>query len=201
MSTNFETNVEQTGESIIHRVLDHPFFTGMSPEQRTLVAVSVEPGVAGEAVFRANEIIFREGEPADRFYLIESGSVMLEAHEPADGTFPIQKLEAGDVMGFSWLFPPFAWCMQARALETSNVIVLDGAHLLIAAEQNKVFGYELMKRVGQLAIRRLQASRKELVAKSKALDRTLQTVTNRKSEERFAPDAPPPPSNVQGMTL
>jgi CRP-like cAMP-binding protein len=177
MGTNIETNGKQDRDRIINRVLDHPFFSGMGLEQKAGIAASVEPDAVREAVFRANEIVFREGEPADRFYLIESGSIMLEAHEPADGTFPIQKLEAGDELGFSWLFPPFAWCLQARCLETSRVLVLNAAHLLIAAEQNKVFGYELMKKVGQLAINRLQAIQKQFIAKSKALGQIEKTGT------------------------
>ena len=156
----------------MQRVLDHPFFSGMSPEQLAVIAGAVEPGAAQEATFGPGEIIFREGEPANRSYLIESGSIMLEAHEPADGTFPIQKLVAGEVVGFSWLFPPFTWCCQARALETTKAIVLNGAHLLPAAEEDKTFGYELMKRVGQLAIRRLQATRRQLVARGMALEAT-----------------------------
>jgi CRP-like cAMP-binding protein len=118
---------------------------------------------ATESKFGAGQIIFSEGDPANRFYLIESGSVALEAHEPADGTFPIQTLEGGEVLGWSWLFPPFVWHFQARALKPMHAIVLDGAHLLVAAERNAAFGYALMKRVGQILIHRLQATRKQFV--------------------------------------
>ena len=166
----------QTRESVMRRVLDHSFFSGMNPGQLEVIATSVEPGAAREAIFEGGEIIFREGEPANRFYLIESGSILLEAHEPADGTFPFQKLSAGEPLGFSWLFPPFTWCFQARALETTQAIVLNGAHLLLAAEQNKSFGYELMKKVGQLAIRRLQATRRQLITKGAALQEVHPTI-------------------------
>ena len=63
----------------------------------------------------------------------------------------------------SWLFPPFVWHFQARALEPTETIVLDGAHLLVAAERNGNLGYELMKRVAQVLIHRLQATRKQLL--------------------------------------
>jgi len=75
----------------------------------------------------------------------------------------IQDLGPGDVLGWSWLFPPFVWHLQARALEPTGAVVLDGAHLLIAAERNGNFGYELMKRVAQVLIHRLQATRKQLL--------------------------------------
>jgi CRP/FNR family cyclic AMP-dependent transcriptional regulator len=67
------------------------------------------------------------------------------------------------MLGWSWLFPPFAWHFRARALEPTNAIVLNGAHLLIAAERKRDFGYELMKRVAQVVIHRLQATRKQLL--------------------------------------
>ena len=69
------------------------------------------------------------------------------------------------MLGWSWLFPPFVWHFRARALDPTTVIVLDGAHLLVACHQNHEFGYELMKRVGQVVIERLQATRKQLLEK------------------------------------
>ena len=142
-------------ESII---VFHPFFQGMKPEHLEVIA-----GCATEATFESDQILFREGEPANKFYLIQSGRVALEAHELADGTAPVQELGAGDVLGWSWLFPPFVWHFQARALEPTGAVVLDGAHLMVAAERNGNFGYELMKRVAQVLIHRLQATRKQLL--------------------------------------
>ena len=72
--------------------------------------------------------------------------------------------KVGDVLGWSWLFPPFSWNFQARAIEPTSAIVLSGAHLLVTAEGNHDFGYELMKRVAQVVIHRLQATRKQLLA-------------------------------------
>jgi CRP-like cAMP-binding protein len=119
---------------------------------------------AAERTFEAGDVLFREGEPANQFYLIERGCVALEAHEPGDGTILVQNVGAGDVLGWSWLFPPFAWHFQARAVEPTSAIVLNGAHLLIAAEEDHEFGYELMKRVAQIVIHRLQSTRSQLLA-------------------------------------
>ena len=141
-------------------IVSHPFFEGMKSEHLEVVA-----GCATEATFESDQVLFHEGEPANKFYLIQSGRVALEAHEPADGTVSVQELGAGDVLGWSWLFPPFVWHFQTRALEPTGVIVLDGAHLLIAAERNGNFGYELMKRVAQVLIHRVQAERRQLFAR------------------------------------
>ena len=140
-------------------ITEHAFFLGMKPEH---VAVLTEG--AKTAKFKAGDVLFRVNEPANQFYLIESGKVSLEAHEPADGTMPIQTLGAGEVLGWSWLFPPFLWHFQARAVEPTNAIILSGAHLLVCAERNHDFGYELMKRMAQVVIHRLQATRKRLLA-------------------------------------
>ena len=146
-------------KNLYEAITSHTFFHGMKPEH---LAVLTEGAKA--ITFKAGDVLFREGEPADQFYLIESGKIALEAHEPANGTTLVQMLGAGDVLGWSWLFPPFTWHFQARAIEPTSVIILSGAHLLVVAERNPDFGYELMKRVAQVVIRRLQATRKQLLA-------------------------------------
>ena len=145
-------------DSIKTIVQDHPFFQDMKPEHLEIIA-----GCASEVSFKPGQFLFHEGEPANQFYLIQSGRIALEAHEPADGTALVQNLGAGDVLGWSWMFPPFVWHFQARAVEPTRAIVLNGAHLLITAERDHQFGYELMKRVAQVVVRRLQVTRKQLL--------------------------------------
>lgn len=147
--------MSQSLESIIDR---HPFFHGMKPQHLAILHKG-----AKETRYRAGDTLFNEGEPASRFFLIRQGSVVLEVHEPADGTVVVQTVREGDVVGWSWLFPPFTWHLRARALEPTKVIVLDGAHLLAMAEEHHEFGYELMKRVAQVVIQRLQATRRQLL--------------------------------------
>jgi len=145
--------------TINESIMKFAFFDGMRPED-----LAVLPEGAKAEQFKAGEVLFREREPASQFYLIESGKVALEAHKPANGATLVQTLGAGDVLGWSWLFPPFVWHFQARAIEPTSVIVLNGAHLLAFAERHPDFGYKLMKRVAQLVILRLQATRKQLLA-------------------------------------
>jgi len=145
----------------IHQsIMKYAFFDGMRPEHLAMLSDGAKVGQ-----FKAGEMLFREGEPANQFYLIESGKILLEAHEPANDTTPVQTLGAGDVLGWSWLFPPFMWHFQARAAAPSSVLILSGAHLLVSAERDHDFGYELMKRVAQVVIRRLQATRKQLLVR------------------------------------
>lgn len=140
-------------------ITEHPFFRGMKGQHLDLLAEG-----ARKSTFKAGDTLFREGEPANQFYLIESGKVVLEAHAAADGSAAVQTLGPGDVLGWSWLFAPFVWHFRAAALSPTTVIALSGAHLLALSENDHDFGYELMKRVSQIVIRRLQVARKELLA-------------------------------------
>ena len=143
--------------SIGATIISHPFFQTMPPEHLALLSKNAQ-----EVEFQSGEILFREGEPANRFYLIESGRVAIEAG--AQEGKSIQTLGPGEVLGWSWLFPPFAWHFQARATEPTTAIIFSGAHLLTTAESNHDFGYELMKRMAQVVIHRLQATRRQLLA-------------------------------------
>lgn len=133
-------------------------FHGMRPEHLAVLAEGAE-----ELEMEAGHMIFREGQPANRFYLIERGKIALEAHEPANGTRLVETLGAGEVLGWSWLFQPYSWRLQARVVEPAKLIALSGAHLLVKAEEDHDFGYELMKRVAQVVIRRLHATRRHLL--------------------------------------
>lgn len=140
-------------------IRNYAFFDGMHPEHLALLSEG-----ARTCQYKAGELLFRQGDPASELYLIESGRIVLEAQGALHGTPPLQSLGAGEVVGWSWLFPPFVWHFQARAAEPTKTIVLNGAHLLVSAELDHDFGYELMKRVAQVVIRRLQAARKQLLA-------------------------------------
>lgn len=138
------------------RIADHPFLSSFSHEHLNRILEKAQ-----EVQFEPGEIIFKENDPANRFYLLEYGKVALETHLPRDGMVTVQTLEGGDVLGWSWLFPPFVWHFQARAIEPTNAIALDGAHLLVLCENDHELGYELMKRMTQVVIQRLQATRRQ----------------------------------------
>ena len=139
-------------------MIKHPFLVGMEKEH---VRMLLEGAKAQQ--FQPGEILFREGEPADSFFLIESGEIALESHCPGDGEIHIQTLHDGDTLGWSWLFAPFAWNFRARVLKPARVIRCDGGHLLVLTEEDEHFGNQLMKRIAHLAIQRLQATREQLV--------------------------------------
>ena len=114
--------------------------------------------------YETGELIFREGDPANRFYLIEQGRVSLESHRRDEASVAVQVIGPGDVLGWSWLFPPYYWHFDARALEPTAAIFFYGTRLREQCEQDHDFGFEMMKRMTQVVIHRLQATRKQLLS-------------------------------------
>ena len=141
----------QTLEAIL---ANHPFFKGFEPHYMQLIT-----GCASNVRFQAGTYIFREGEPASSFYIIRQGKVALEVMAAQHGSLIIQTIEDGEVLGWSWLFPPYRWHFSARAIEETRAIALDGVCLREKGETDHDFGYELVKRVAQILMERLQATR------------------------------------------
>jgi CRP-like cAMP-binding protein len=148
-------NSRQSVEKIIST---HPFLTGMSPHQLRLLSDCAMP-----AQFTTNELIFREGDPANRFYLLQTGRVALESQVQGKPKALIQTIGAGDVLGWSWLFPPYFWHFDARALEPTDAVFIYGTPLREECESDHELGYELMKRMAAVMMRRLQATRWKLL--------------------------------------
>jgi len=151
-----ETSAVKAVESVI---AEHAFLKGLKPQHLQVLAdnamrMRYEPGA----------LIFCEGEPANRFYLIEKGKVSLESHRRDEPPVPVQTIGPGDVLGWSWLVPSYYWHYDARALEPTTAIFFYGTRLREACEQDHDLGYELIKRMTQVVIQRLQATRKQLLA-------------------------------------
>ena len=145
----------ETIETILH---DVPLFQGLTPAAFALVA-----GCGSNVHFREGELLFRDGDAADTFYVLRHGSVALETFVPARGPVMIETLDAGEVLGWSWLFPPYEWHFDARALSLVRATSFDGACLRGKCEADPRLGYDLMSRFAQVVIARLQQTRLRLL--------------------------------------
>ena len=143
----------------LERVLaEHAFFEGLDTRYLHLLV-----GCASNVRFDAGQYIFREGEEANQFYLIRHGKVGVEIHAAERGSITIQTLGEGEVLGWSWLVPPYQWQFDARALELTRAIALDGKCLRTKSEEDHDLGYELLKRFVHVVEDRLQAARLQLL--------------------------------------
>jgi CRP-like cAMP-binding protein len=145
----------QTLEPIIAA---HGFFRELDPKY-----IAIITGCGKSVRFRAGEIVFSEGDPADAFYLLRSGRVALEIDVPGRGARMVQTMEEGDVLGWSWLFPPYRWAFTARTIEPVRAIAMDARCLRDKCEADPRMGYELMKRFAGVMMERLQATRLQLL--------------------------------------
>lgn len=144
-----------------------PFFKGLSAPQLQVLAES-----AMQVAFKDDEPIFREGEPANRFYLILEGQVALESEVKEHGTVQIQTLGPDDNLGWSWLFPPYYLHFSARAVGPVSAIFFYGTRLREQCETDHELGYELMKRITETLIQNLHATQQRLMECAVADDLT-----------------------------
>ena len=145
-------------ETMATRVALHPFLAGMNRGQLVLLtdcAVSVR--------FRSGEIILREGDHADRVYLIETGKVILESGKGHGKPVVVDTIGAGDLLGWSWMFPPYVWQFTARAVAPTRAIFFTGPVLREYCERDHSLGYELLKRLTAVMNRRMQNARRKML--------------------------------------
>ncbi len=135
-----------------------PVFAGLEPEQLELIA-----GCAVNERFDSDALLFRQGAPADRFFLIRAGSVALELDAAGRGTHVIETLGPGEVAGWSWLFEPHRWAFDGRAVEPTAVVAFDGRCLRGKCDADPALGYALMRRFAATIVDRLQATRLQLL--------------------------------------
>lgn len=137
---------------------EHPFFDDMPAAAREVLA-----GCAVNQRAEAGAYIFREGGPADNFYLIRSGAVAIELHVPGREPMVLQTLRDGDVLGYSWLVPPYRWAFDARAVQLTRLVSLDARCLRGKCDADPALGYELLKRFIPVSAERLAAARLQLI--------------------------------------
>ena len=145
-------------EGLDKALAEHPLFQGISDEYSELLA-----GCAENVVVQAGEYIFREGGPADKFYLLRHGSVSLEVHAPGKEPIIVDTVSRDELLGWSWLVPPFRTQFDARALQLTRLISLDAAWLRGQMEEDHLLGYELHKRFAPVVARRLEAALMRLI--------------------------------------
>lgn len=136
----------------------HPFFQNMDANLRQIII-----GCAANESFAAGTDIFREGQAADKFYLLRHGSVALEIHIPGREPLIVDTIHEGEILGWSWLIPPHRWMLDARAVQLTRAVSLDAKCLRGKMENDHDLGYELYRRFMPVLAKRLLAGRLQMI--------------------------------------
>ncbi len=141
-------------EGLERTLKEHPFFASLEPAHILLLA-----SYAQNRCFAAGQYLFREGEPANEFFLIRDGSAAIEIAAPGKAPIVLETLGSGEIAGASSLVPPYRWASDARAVTATRAIGLDAERLRGQCEAYQQLGYEIMKRFLAIAMWKLNATR------------------------------------------
>lgn len=147
-----------TNPPIEQSLSTHAFFAGLSPEFIGFLA-----RCASEQQLQPGEVLFRQGERAHHFYLIRHGRIAIEIPAITGPTLQVQSLGAGQILGWSWLIPPYQWNFQSRAEAPTTLLAFDGDAVRARCEAEADFGYPLLKRFASLMAERLEVARQKLM--------------------------------------
>ena len=139
----------------------HPFLHGMSRDQLAVLA-----GSARDVCFPARHRLFEDGGSAARFWLIQSGHVSLDIHVPGEGPVVIETIGMGELLGWSWLFPPYRWAFGAVAAAPVEAFEFDAPAVRERCAADPDLGYELSQRITRVLAKRLLATRIRLIGRS-----------------------------------
>jgi CRP-like cAMP-binding protein len=134
-----------------------PVLAGLEPGDLDLMA-----GCGRLAVMQPGAALAREGDPAEQFFVVRAGRVALEIDSPT-GPLIVETLEAGDIVGWSWIFPPYRWVYDVHVVERARLVVIDAGCLRQKCDADPEFGYRVMKRFAQVVAQRLAATRLRLL--------------------------------------
>jgi CRP/FNR family transcriptional regulator, cyclic AMP receptor protein len=138
----------------------HPFLRGMACDQLQVLAET-----ACDVSFPARHRLFEDGGNAAHFWLIQSGYVALDLHVPGEGPVVIETIGLGELLGWSWLFPPFKWAFGAVAVTPVKAFRFDAPTVRGRCAADPTLGCELNQRITRVLARRLQATRIRLIAR------------------------------------
>jgi CRP/FNR family transcriptional regulator, cyclic AMP receptor protein len=139
-------------------ICEHPMFAGLALQYCELIG-----GCGRNVRFDKGQFLFREGAPADEFFMLRHGRVALEVAAPGREPLRFLTLGPGEIAGVAWLVPPYRWVYDAQALEVTRAVSIDARCLRDKAEADHHFGYEIMKRFTSVLVQRLNAAQWQML--------------------------------------
>lgn len=110
---------------------EHPLFEAMAPE--LLAPVLDQPDTIE---LREGQMLFRQGDRADRIYVLASGAVELLAERADLPEEILARLGPGEFVGANALMPDFRHAAAARVVQSARAVVISGPafHRLLEAD-------------------------------------------------------------------
>ncbi|SEO44928.1 Crp/Fnr family transcriptional regulator [Aquisalimonas asiatica] len=147
-----------TTADVSAQLRQQPFFADLN--EATIQELSQR---AATLTLSRGDVLFRQGEVSDVFYLVTSGEILIEIPAISGPALEIQRLTEGQILGWSWLIPPYKWTFQARAESDTELLTFDGAAILAHCEEDPAFGYAVLKKFSALMSERLEAARRRMM--------------------------------------
>ncbi|MDN3519419.1 cyclic nucleotide-binding domain-containing protein [Aquisalimonas lutea] len=147
-----------TDATVVNALSQESFFAGLDPAYIRFLGEH-----ARERAYPRGEVLFREGERASTFYLVQGGEVLVEIPAIAGPSLELQRLQQGQILGWSWMIAPYRWTFMARAEADATVLEFDGEAILARCEDDPAFGYALLKRFTVLMTERLESARRTMM--------------------------------------
>jgi CRP-like cAMP-binding protein len=145
-------------QTLASLLAEHPFFRDLPEEHLPTVA-----GCGHNVHFRPGEFIFRAGDQANELFLVRHGRVAIEIAAPGRPPIAIQTVGPGEILGWSWLIPPYQRGFDAHVIEETRAVAFDAVCIRRKCDDDPRLGYEMLKRLAQVMEERLDAARLQLL--------------------------------------
>jgi len=145
-------------EAIAELVLGHPFFEGIDPTIAHAMTANAE-----ERTYDTGDMLVREGKPAEEFFLVFEGKIALEVGAADHPDITVETIGRGEILGWSWLVPPYRWRFDARATKPTRVVAIHAATARYAIAAHPAFGYQFLMKLLPVIAERLENTRVQLL--------------------------------------
>jgi CRP/FNR family transcriptional regulator, cyclic AMP receptor protein len=137
---------------LIQSLKHHAFTDGLTDDQVATLAT-----MARQVTFKENDVILVDGQHSSSFYLLLTGSVVVELRTPVC-VMVVQPLGPGNIFGWSSLLDRQDTLFQVRAREHTTALEIDGATLKARCLSDTALGAELLHRILHVVAGRVKAT-------------------------------------------
>jgi len=135
-----------------------PLFQGLTPSEMKLVINRFE-----NISFPAERVVFNQGDPADKLYVVISGSVAIR-FKPDDGeVLDVAKVERNGVFGWSSVLGRKCYTSSAICLEDCEAVYVRGDVLRKLCETHAETGVVILERLAEVIAERLRSTHAQVV--------------------------------------